>query len=254
MITATGIALASGLTAGLISTPHCAVMCGPLCAYACKRGRTTTALLAYQSGRMIAYALVGALAGAVGGSIASGLSGNWGSVVLAWILSLTLLVAGITMWRRPRAADDIEVAPAPSARRPRRSLAARILALLPRHPLLLGLMTVLLPCGALYAAIALAAATGSALAGGALMAGFALTSALLLLGAGALASRLRGVRRGLGTRILAVALILGGLLLAYRPIKMIARSSGDAAEAPSCPFHHSARPDAHGEEEVERPR
>jgi len=256
MITATGLALASGLTAGLISTPHCAVMCGPLCAYACKRGRAIPALLAYQAGRLISYAVVGALAGAIGGGIASGLSGNLGSVVLAWLLAATLLIAGIAMWRRPRAADEIEVAPAPTARRPRRSIAARILALLPRNPFLLGLMTVLLPCGALYAAIALAAATGSVLAGSALMAGFALTSAILLLGAGALASRLRGLRRGLGTRIIAVLLIIGGLLLAYRPVRMLMRSNEGAKEPPSCPLHHSSTeptaPPWPGEHEVDR--
>lgn len=253
MITAIGIALASGLTAGLISTPHCAVMCGPLCAYACKRGRTLSALSAYQCGRMISYTLIGGLAGAIGGSIASGLSGNWGSIALAWMLALTLLIAGVAMWRKPRSAAEVEVSPAPTVRRPRRSLAARVLALFPRNSFLLGLLTVLLPCGALYAAIALAAATGSALAGAALMAGFSTTSAILVLSAGALASRLRGVKRGLGTRVIAVALILGGLLLAYRPIKMLTRKSGANAEPPSCPLHHSALPGSHGEEEVERP-
>jgi len=246
VITAVGIALASGLTAGLISTPHCAVMCGPLCAYACRDDRTVSSLASYQVGRLISYALVGALAGVIGGGISAGLTGNWGSIALAWLLSLTLLIAGVVLWRRPRSASEIAVAPALSVRQPRRSMAARVLALLPRNPFLIGLMTVLLPCGALYAAIALAAATGSALAGAALMAGFSLTSALLVLSAGALASRLRGLRRGPGTRIIAVALIIGGILLAYRPIKMLAKQRARAAQ-PTSSLLDAARVSAQAE-------
>lgn len=216
-------AIAAGALAGLAGIPHCAGMCGPLAVFSCSRGSARQApleLLRYQAGRSSSYALLGALSGGLGSALAQVVSGGWASAALSWVLALALALAALRLWR-----SAVPVAPATeprpvelgrSARPP--SLVARLVALAPRDPLLLGFVSALLPCGMLASALLVAAATGSAATGALTMLAFSLASGLALAGAVLLAGRARlAGHRGVA-RALAVVLALGAIALVVRPI------------------------------------
>jgi uncharacterized protein len=230
-------ALGTGAVAGAASLAHCVAMCGPLTLLAAGGGGRR-AVWAWQAGRLITYTAAGTAAGLAGAAISDALSSPWLGAGLSWVLALTLLVIGARLWRRSRApvaAPATERTGAPAlvpVGRTRRSLslAARVLARLPRHPFVLGAATALLPCGALAAALLLAAGTRSPGHGAISMAAFAASSGVGLALAGVIAGALRGLGRH-ATRALAVALIAGALVSLYRPIP------GLLAPEPTCPMH-----------------
>lgn len=200
----TSLAL-TALFMGLAGGPHCVAMCGAACAGISQAAgeRRTEALWVFQAGRVLGYALLGALAAA---SI-QGL--GWLTVhtaalrpvwtlfhVAAMVLGLTLLVlarqpvwldhAGRRLWQGARAL---------AAGRGRVA------------PLLLGMLWALLPCGLLYSALLVAALTSHALQGALVMALFAAGTAVSMTLGPWLWLRLRGAGRGdWGLRIAGAAL------------------------------------------------
>lgn len=194
--------------------------------------------LAYQAGRTLSYATVGALAGWLGHTLTGGLS----HTAVAWVLSWTMAVAmGLAAWRlwnqgRPARAPLLKL----GRGKPGPTLFERAARLLPRSPLAIGTFTALLPCGALTAAVLVAAGTASPGWGAASMAAFATTSGLGLLGVGYLARRIQWAHHPVWGRSLAVVLALGAVLLALRPLPMAQADHGrqDAAPAAAtCPMH-----------------
>lgn len=150
-------AVLAAVGAGLLGAPHCAGMCGPLCA------ATGRSVWAWQAGRLIAYAAVGGVVGWMGALPGVGVGPAIGMSALLVYFSLVLAGAApplplpfagtmrIARWARTR----------PGA------LGAAVF----------GLFTTLLPCGLLWAALAGAAAQGSAGAAATTMAAFAVGSA-----------------------------------------------------------------------------
>lgn len=156
------------LVAGLITSLHCAGMCGPLaCLLLPARGEVAdarTVATVYQVARLGAYGALGAVAGGLG-RIPLGLLP--GAVVrwAPWGLVATLVIFALR-W------DRLLPKPAFAALLPfrlQRALRGR-----PRWQLAagLGLLTPLLPCGPLYILSALALLTGSALRGAEFMLAF----------------------------------------------------------------------------------
>lgn len=232
------VAIAAGAAAGLASIPHCAGMCGPVAAFAGTRGTGVKPSLAYHGGRLVSYALLGAAAGAGGSMIGDALPARWASASLSWSLAAALALAAWRLWRtaEARPTEPVRIGIGPR----RRTLSERLFALLPKHPAALGLITGLLPCGALYAAVLIAAGSGGAPAGAASMLAFGLVSATGLAVVGAVASKVRGlIRRGTEapflSRVLATALLVGALILAVRPIGTLQEPSA----GPAC--HQSER-------------
>lgn len=142
---------------GAAQSLHCAGMCGPLAA-------ATHGQVGYQLARIGSYTAVGALAG----TLPFAPNGAWVPGVLGAALILhacfgerVLAVPGLARCARPVL-----------ARAMRLPTAVRGAAL--------GLLTPLLPCGLLYAAVAAAAVSGSAAAGMLTMLGFALGTAPLV--------------------------------------------------------------------------
>jgi hypothetical protein len=170
--------IAAAATAGLIGGMHCAGMCGGIAgmlgkperryaktipihpAKAAGRGRTALHVFLLHSGRLLSYALMGAVVGALGGAglllkpIAPvhALLFVFGNVALIW---LGLRIVDFT----PRLAllDTVGGWIAAHMRVPR------------SHPLLTGMAWGCLPCGLLYGVLPFALLSGEAWSGAALM-------------------------------------------------------------------------------------
>lgn len=226
----------AGAAAGLASMPHCAAMCGPLAGFACTRssfaGRVQGPLF-YQLGRSVGYALLGALVGAFGGAAAASLSGPWATAVLSWTFAAALLVVGTKLFRRtmPARPPVMKI----GRGRPEPSVVSRLVARMPQHPALFGLLTGLLPCGALAAALLLAAGTASPWAGALLMLVFSATSGLALLGVGLLAQKAGRSMNPWVLRVTAVVLLVGAVVLIVRPL------AGLRGEPASCCHGHATQ-------------
>lgn len=214
--------MAAAVALGLVSVPHCAGMCGPLAAFACG-GRARAAPARYLAGRSVSYAGLGALAGWLGERITDALPGPWVGAAISWTLAAALGAAAYRLWRRP--------APKPALveLRPSRQRTA----ILQRFPTLVGLVTGMLPCGALLGAVIVAAGAGSVAGGALTMVAFSLVTAVGPLGAGLLASRAArdGTDRWL-PRTLAVALALGAVVMILRPIDGLRDRPAECHEGP----------------------
>lgn len=212
--------LAPVFVASLLGSPHCAGMCGPVvCLYASERGpRHRLAHVAYNGGRLVSYLSLGVVAGLAGAGLDR-------AGTLAGIPRVATLVAGVLMvlW------GAVTLAAALGHRSPalavpgslRRALSATVQRLQTHPPLVralgLGLVTTLLPCGWLYAFVALAAGTGSVLTGALVMAVFWLGTLPMLTALGLVAGRALGpFRRRLPMVSAAVLVLLGLWTLAGR--------------------------------------
>jgi sulfite exporter TauE/SafE len=222
------VALLTGAGLAGAASLHCLAMCGPLSAAAHARGGAQ-ASVRYLSGRLAAYAVLGALAGSVGQSLLASRWSRWIEAALAWLLALVLLYAARGfLFAKPRGPRLLRIGAAP-----RTSWQSRLLARVAHDPLLLGVATALLPCGALFGALLASAALGSGMYGALAMLSFALLTSPALLGAAQLA---RLTRRGpYARRVFGSVLVAGALVTALRPIP------GLRADAvPACHLHHGA--------------
>jgi sulfite exporter TauE/SafE len=151
-----GIPLAA-FTAGLIGSPHCAMMCGPL---AFQFAQEKKSLFLYHSGRMISYSLIGAVAGAIGNSLFNFTYLPWFSTFAIAALTLAFFAMSLRAWRGQTSHVHL---PKPITNASR-SFWMRVRAARPSIHVMAfvsGISTVLLPCGHLYGFILGAMATGS---------------------------------------------------------------------------------------------
>lgn len=161
-------AFAESFAVGIVSSLHCAGMCGPigLCLFS-----GAGPMAGYHFGRAGAYLAAGAALGAAGGALgASSVPSAWVAFLLAG--GLLVFAAGKSHW----------LGSIPGLG----SIAQRVFKNVGRwHPAAratgLGVLTPLLPCGLLYAIYGAAILAGSWSAGAATMLGFALGSAPLLI-------------------------------------------------------------------------
>lgn len=150
---------------GAANSLHCAFMCGPLAAVF---HGAAAGSIAYHTGRLSAYAAVGATLGGAGSMLGtSAIAAPSATVAFVLAAGLVLLATcgtrGAIAW--------------PWLGRMLTRAMARARGLRPTvRAGLLGLLTPLLPCGLLWSACTGAALAGSAPAGGQVMAGFALGS------------------------------------------------------------------------------
>jgi sulfite exporter TauE/SafE len=163
---------------------HCVGMCAPFVLLVSRRfaapdgGRAAAlgAQLWYTGGRVLTYAVLGALAGLVGGvvELAGALLGlQRAALVLAGALLVVEALLGL--------AGTGPLADTTGGR-----LFARVSAALgrrvPGHPFALGLLLGLLPCGLLYSALLAAVSRGGPLEGALALVAFGLGTAPALLG------------------------------------------------------------------------
>jgi sulfite exporter TauE/SafE len=208
---------------------------------------------AYNGGRLLIYAALGASAGVLGSAL--DLAGHAAGLAdVAGIVAGLLLLFWGALGLVPRAAL-IRLRP-----RPKRAFTSWVSGLFAgfvnKPPLvragLLGLSTTLLPCGWLYAFVALAAASGGAAAGAWLMTAFWVGSLPMMFGLG---WSLQGLAARLHTRLprLRSALVLGvgvvTLLLRFQSSSFAASQPPSLPDAPGiapnpdCPFHRRGVPE-----------
>ena len=198
----------AALLAGLVGSPHCAGMCGGLAAAV---GDTRL----WHAGRLTTYALLGVGAASLGSQV-PGPAWAPSAVAAVMMVPLSLSLAG---WL-------------PKVPVPKLLVRAGATALNRGHRFLFGLVTGLLPCGLVYAALGLAVAAGSPAEGAITMLAFgAGTLPGLVLLSTALRKLLRRAPRW-RPAIAGLVLVMGLGTLAWR-----VPPSADAA--PTC---HSETP------------
>lgn len=171
----------TALLMGLAGGPHCIAMCGAACAGIAQAAgpRGSRALWAFQSGRIIGYAALGAVA-------AASIQGvGWLSIQSAalrpvWTLFHVAAIAlGLLLLVRAQQPVWLEGA----ARRLWGGVRSLTANWGKGGPLFIGMLWAFLPCGLLYSALLVAAMSGDAIQGAAIMALFAFgTSVSMMLG------------------------------------------------------------------------
>lgn len=196
--------------AGATTSLHCALMCGAInAAQARSHGPLPLrdALLLVHGGRVLGYALLGALAGALGARLSLWLPATETGLALQVLAALALVAAGIQQLRGLRHRAHVAGCQ-PHLRRlggvpPRARLFAQ------------GLAWALMPCGILYTILLLAALTTSPLSGFALLAAFGMGTVPLMGVSGGLfglATRpqdTRALRYGAGAALILIGVGVG---------------------------------------------
>jgi uncharacterized protein len=216
-------AAAAGASLALVSSVHCAAMCGPIALATRVRGGAH-ASLAYYVGRLVTYTVLGALAGGFGRVLTLATWARWAEAALALTLAAALLHAGWALLRPARPRDPGLVT---LRAKPRRSIAGAVLARVADDPLLLGAATALLPCGALLSALTASALLGGGGPGAVAMAVYASITGLAVVGVAQL-----GGLHTLGARLrraVGIALVAGAIVVGLRPLAAL--HTGDATPA-----------------------
>jgi len=229
---------------GLISSLHCAQMCGPIVvAYslasiqgtgknseaASQRWASLPGHLAYNAGRILTYCALGAVAGVLGQSMTwmgrlAGLS-HTASI----IAGVVLILGGIGMFGWLPVLAGLAQSSAAATSRFVRPLRDLLTSPKVSRRFVLGAALGFLPCGLIYAALMKSLAAGSA-AGGALdMLAFGLGTASSLLAIGLLSASFRGALVRWGSQIAAAAVILMGAVLLWRASMPAILSAGGCA-------------------------
>lgn len=215
---------AASFLLGLASGVHCIGMCGGIVAafssqgavrpvhgpHARPRGASLPMLALFNTGRVGAYALAGAVAGALGS--AGGYAASVAGVQTAFyvLANLMLVLIGLHLAGISPLLARLEALGGPLWRRIQPHAARFLPANTPVRALVAGSLWGWLPCGLVYGMLATAVATGS-IAGGALtMLAFGLGTVPNMMLAGLALARLRrfAARRS-------VRLGAGGLVLAF---------------------------------------
>lgn len=216
-------------TLGLVSSAHCAQMCGPIVlSYSVALGRSPKASfppwfsnllanhLAYKGGRVITYSLLGAAAGLLGSSMSFlGRLTGFGSL-LAWVAGGLLIIVGLAMFGvlpGSRLLTNRAVQFTSTVLKPFGKLLASPGTV---NRFFLGLGLGFLPCGLIYAALIKAAATASMAVGASSMLAFGLGTTLSLIAIGFFSSALRQTFSRWNAQLAAVSVTLMGLLLIWR--------------------------------------
>ncbi len=231
--------IAAGFGIGLLGSLHCVGMCGPL-ALALPTGRLSQidrilAIILYNLGRAITYAILGILVGLTGSSIAFFSAQQWVSV-LSGILIILYFISNYTSFQ-------IRYKP---FRRVRESIKTGIGKRIhaghsaPSY-LIVGLLNGLLPCGLVYVAIAGALSAGSVSASAGFMLAFGLGTMPAMMALMMMKGRIKPKFSIAFNKILPGFLLIMGFLLVLRGsglgipfVSPEARSNDKLPEISSC--------------------
>lgn len=224
---------------GLLGSGHCVGMCG---AFAMAIGwgsrRPLDNLirqLCFSLGRAVTYVFLGVTAAFAGQQLQIKLGWlNTAQGALSVLAGVLLVLAGLaaTGWLPLKLSWMNRITSCPAALQFRALLGSSSRL----NVLIAGVMTGFLPCGLVYAFVALAAGTGSVLGGASVMATFSLGTMPLMLATGLGSSLISVTARTRLLRLAACCVILvGGLTVARGATNLVATSQ---SKSPSCPFCH----------------
>lgn len=183
---------------GLLTGVHCIGMCGGIML-------TQSNALAYNAGRLISYTAAGAVFGAVGTIITY--DAQFKSMLFTLCGALVVLI-GLMMWGVPFLRRI-----SPGLTSPCRFKGGR--------PLVIGLLTGLMPCGALASMWLFAAASGSAIKGAESMFAFALGTGVVMLSFGAFGVLIPRKYNKYLLKLSTVLIVALGLILLSKGISLI---------------------------------
>ena len=164
---------------GLMTSPHCLGMCGGILLGNCAQNRSPAlASLAYNVGRILSYTAIGGIFGALGTVIAYSMSVK---SMLFTMAGLAVILIGLNLWGLLPGLGAL-IASQPSFCQ----LPTQTQKCFAGRPLLIGLLTGLMPCASLYTMWLHAVSGGSAVYGAETMLAFALGTVPLLFLFGAL--------------------------------------------------------------------
>ena len=216
------VIVVSAVVMGLAGGAHCIVMCGGVVGALCAcmpegvRARPFAQLryvLLYNTGRIASYAAAGAIGGEIG-ALADRVDALHGAQIgLRFFAGAIMLAAGLHLAGAFRGFASLEKMGAPAWRRIE-PIAARLLPVRSGWGALgLGALWGWMPCGMVYAALALAVGSGSSASGAATLAAFGVGTLPALLAMGAVAGALaRAARRAWVRRSAGLAIALFGLV------------------------------------------
>lgn len=201
--------LALGLASGL----HCVGMCGGIvAAFSARRTipirpaqRPRT--LEFNAGRIATYALLGAAAGALGGAVPLMRGALPAQTMLFVLANAALILTGLYLAGAGTLLGRLEDLAAPLWRRVQPAAQRLMRGSSPLAAFGAGMLWGLLPCALVYGALAAATLSGGAGAGALAMAAFGAGTLPWLLGAGALAHRLRRWRFAAGLFVLGMGVV-----------------------------------------------
>lgn len=208
---------------GFISSLHCVQMCGPIVlTYSVGLNASTDgarppliwAHLAYNAGRTITYAALGAIAGVVGGSVGflGGIMGVQNTAAV--IAGIAMLVAGLLMLGLSPGARLFRTFALPS--KFLKPAGALISSRSLRSKFVLGLLLGFLPCGLVYGALLRAVGTASALHGALTLVAFGSGTSVALVAIGLGSSFATRYVARWGTTVAAVTVMAMGAMLILR--------------------------------------
>ena len=209
-------ALTAAFVFGLAGSLHCVGMCGPLVLLLAQDQPSAAQLQLrqglYYLGKTGAYALLGAVAGALGAGLGALFAGM--QDVLSVALGLVLVGMGIGLMRNARWLEGGGAL----ARLPgfRAALAFFIRRRSAGATLGLGFLNGFLPCGLVYAALAMAVASGSALGGALAMAAFGLATVPALFAVAVSGYLLRPAHRARLSRLAGAVAVVAGAVTVLR--------------------------------------
>lgn len=198
---------------GLLGGVHCVGMCGGIVtalSFATPNAKPSVLmLLGYNSGRLMSYALAGAIAGAVGAStllLNDFLPVARGLYVFANVM---LILLGLYLAGLSRAVLVLENLGSGIWNKLQPLMKRLMPVRNPPQAVLVGMVWGWLPCGLVYSVLISALASGSAGHGAVLMLAFGLGTLPNLLAMGLLAQRLQRLTRQPSARLIAGLLVAG---------------------------------------------
>ncbi len=198
------------LTLGLLSSLHCAQMCGPIVLCLGPKPRTH---VAYNVGRIATYSALGAIAGTAGSTLTRLAGIEQTAAIAAGVL---MILAGLAMAGAAPKKVLIQIQRARIPRAFTQALARQLRAPGTPRRLLLGVLMGFLPCGLIYAALLKAAATASPAAGAISMLAFGVGTTLSLLAIGLFSTAIRTRLSIRSQTLAAVSVTAMGALILWR--------------------------------------
>jgi hypothetical protein len=208
----------TALGVGLITSFHCAGMCGPIAlALPLKSDSRISKLLGsllYGFGKALTYAVIGLMLGAFGQGLALGGIQRWISIVMGAVIMLSVFFPGLL--KNPLTSEKTDSVTGKIRIRLGYLFSKRTYFAL----FLIGLLNGFLPCGPIYAAAGGALATGNLITGSLFMFAFGIGTIPMLSAISIIGNRIGTEIRKKMARLVPVTIVVLGMLFIMRGMSL----------------------------------